>query len=65
MHVNYRICCGGKIRAVLRFSKIFGIHPEIWLMDGIFVIMNNYKNAIHKPNFRMNSENFATLKYYP
>jgi hypothetical protein len=48
MHVNYRICCGGKIRAVLRFSK-----------------MNNYKNTIHKPNFRMNSKNFATLKYYP
>jgi hypothetical protein len=50
---------------VLRCSKISEIHSKIWLMDGIFVIMNNYKNAIHKPNFRMNSENFATLKYYP
>jgi hypothetical protein len=25
----------------------------------------NYKNAIHKQNFRMNSENFATSKHYP
>jgi hypothetical protein len=24
--------------------------------------LNNYKNAIHKPNFRMNSENFATTQ---
>jgi hypothetical protein len=38
--------------AVLRTSRISGFHL-------------NYKNAIHKPNFRMKSENSASLKYYP
>jgi hypothetical protein len=35
------------------------------LDNGIFVITNNYKNAIVKQNFGMISGNFASLKYYP
>jgi hypothetical protein len=53
-----------KLGAVLRRSKIFGIHLEIMLLHGIFVIIilhdilvinYNYKYAMEKQNFRMHS----------
>jgi hypothetical protein len=51
--------------AMLRSSKIFGIHLEILLLHGICVITYNYKNAMGKQNFQMNFGNFASPKHYP
>jgi hypothetical protein len=53
------------IRAVLRWSKVSGFHPETLLEHDNLVNIIIYKIAMLKQNFRIKSGNFASAKYYP